>query len=163
MQETNIDQLAPVIPPEAVSFWPPQPGWYVLLFLILILIGFGIFKYVNYKRKNSYRLLAIKEIDNLSSKDPSIAELDLLNTILKATALQGYPRSVVASLHGEEWLNFLDSKATGSNFNEVGDILVNSSFHKAETLEIKSQQWTNLLAMSKYWIKKHKANSKHHG
>ena len=163
MQESTIDQLAPIIPPETVSFWPLQPAWYVLIGLVLILIGLGIYRYLKYRKKNRYRLIALQEIENIKSQDAGGTELIVLNTILKATALQGFPRSAVASLYGEEWLNFLDSTATGSNFQEAGDILVNAAFQKAETLEIKSHQWKNLLDMSKYWIKKHKFINKHHG
>ena len=156
MQETNIDQLAPVIPPETVSFWPPQPGWYVLFGLLLFVLCYALYRYIIHRKKNRYRSIALREVQSLPVQKPDISELILLNRILKATALQGFPRSTVAALYGEEWLHFLDSTAVGSNFKEAGDLLVNSSYHKAETLEIESQQWANLLVISKYWIKKHK-------
>jgi len=38
-----LDQLQPIIQPEPVPFWPPAPGWWVLLALVPLL-GYGLWR-----------------------------------------------------------------------------------------------------------------------
>ena len=40
---SSLDQLQPLISPPPIEFWPPAPGWWLLL-LLLPLIGFGLWK-----------------------------------------------------------------------------------------------------------------------
>ena len=37
---SSLDQLQPLIAPPAVGFWPPAPGWWLLL-LVIPLLGWG--------------------------------------------------------------------------------------------------------------------------
>ncbi|MBI3906822.1 MAG: DUF4381 family protein, partial [Pseudomonas fluorescens] len=40
---SGIDQLQPLISPPPVEFWPPAPGWWLLV-LLVPLIGLGLWK-----------------------------------------------------------------------------------------------------------------------
>ena len=38
---SSLDQLQPLIAPPAIGFWPPAPGWWLLL-LVIPLLGWGL-------------------------------------------------------------------------------------------------------------------------
>ncbi|MGA9700461.1 DUF4381 domain-containing protein, partial [Pseudomonas sp.] len=37
---SSLDQLQPLIAPPAIGFWPPAPGWWLLL-AVIPLLGWG--------------------------------------------------------------------------------------------------------------------------
>ena len=157
VQDVQITNLEPITPPEPVAFWPPQPGWYVVLVLLLILFGYGLYRYTQYKKRNAYRKRALQELEKLSAKTFERGMISDLNTLLKVTALKGYPRNMVAELTGAEWLDFLESTEPKLKFSErPGILLATASYEPPGEIEVDINDWNNLIHMSKTWIKSHK-------
>ena len=157
LQEVKIDNLEPISPPGDIAFWPPQPGWYVVLVILLLLFGYGIFRYTQFRKRNAYRKKALFELERLGTAPFTGDSVSELNHLLKATALQRYPRKQVAGLTGKSWLNFLDNTVSGTHFSESPNtILENVSFTSKQATELTANQWENLVSMSAIWIKKHK-------
>ena len=158
MQDKSIDQLAPIIPPETVSFWPPQPGWYVVLFLLILVLAYLGYRIWKYRRKNAYRKAAMVRLEKLRTENMGKDAIIMVNQLLKATAIAGFDRNEVASLHGDEWLEFLDRSAYMNSFmNEPGRLLANSSFIDMRTVEFKESDQRKIFEISQKWIKDHKA------
>lgn len=40
---SSLEQLQPLMAPPAIGFWPPAPGWWLLL-VLLPLLGFGLWR-----------------------------------------------------------------------------------------------------------------------
>lgn len=40
---SSLDQLQPLMAPPPIGFWPPAPGWWLLL-LMLPLLGLGLWQ-----------------------------------------------------------------------------------------------------------------------
>ena len=40
---SSLDQLQPLITPPPIGFWPPAPGWWLLL-VVLPLLGLGLWQ-----------------------------------------------------------------------------------------------------------------------
>ena len=57
------EQWEPIVPPGEVAFWPPQPGWYVVFALVLILAGYIGYRYWKQHKANRYRRLAKAELE----------------------------------------------------------------------------------------------------
>ena len=107
----SLSRLHDIVEPDAVSFWPPAPGWCVLLG---VLLAFGLaFAWNTYqrRRRNTYRRAALRELARIADE-----HLSLLPALLKRTALAGYPRTSVAMLSGEDWLRFLDATGRTTEF-----------------------------------------------
>ena len=155
MQET-IKGMEPIIPPESVSFWTPQPGWYFVLVLVLGLFGYVVYAYFQYRKRNKYRRIALIELTKLENQPDPAALLPLLNRILKATALAGYPRDEVASLHGKPWLEFLDRTESSCSYTTKGELLADTVYREPTSVEIDAQTFQELLEMGNIWIKKHR-------
>ena len=105
-----LDLLEPVPEPALVSMVPQTAGWIWLGLALLLLLGAGLRAIVGHRRANAYRRAALAELDAAGDDPARIAE------IVRRTALMAFPRREVASVHGEEWLAFLDRTGRGSGF-----------------------------------------------
>lgn len=160
LQDVKVDNLEPITPPEPVSFWPPQPGWYVVIGLLIVLLVYGIYRFVLHKKRNAYRKRALSELEKLNSRKPDRELIADLNTLLKLTALKGYPRTRVAGLTGTSWLEFLEQTGPKSKFSQSpGTLLTQASFVKTDQLELEQNDWAELIRMSRVWITSHKGIS----
>lgn len=100
----SLDRLHDLALPPQVSWWPPAPGWYVLIALALAAAGWLAFRAWKHWRSNAYRRAALKELQSLDTP-AAIAEL------LRRTALAIAPRPVVAELIGPAWPDWLTAES----------------------------------------------------
>lgn len=97
---TSLDRLHDLVLPPAVPWWPPAPGWYALMALVLVTAAWMTFRAWKRWQSNAYRREATRELAALGSA-AAIAEL------LRRTALAIAPRSVIAEKTGAAWLDWL--------------------------------------------------------
>ena len=97
---TSLDRLHDLVLPPAVPWWPPAPGWYVVLALLILISVLTLIRLASRYRANAYRREAARELASLESS-AAIAEL------LRRTALAIAPRSVIAEKTGTAWLDWL--------------------------------------------------------
>lgn len=108
-----LAQLHPLREPPAIGWWPPAPGWWIGLALVLIgLAGLGWLAYRRW-RSNRYRRRALRQLESLrqelAAEPDSQRYAAAVNALLKAAALEAYPRQQVAALSGQEWIEFLNT------------------------------------------------------
>jgi hypothetical protein len=104
----SLQNLHDIIMPPPVSWWPPAPGWYVVLGLLIgCLFVLAIQAFISYRR-NAYRRAAL---DELQSADEGSDKIGFISALLKRTALSAYPREQVASLTGKAWVRWLSEAA----------------------------------------------------
>lgn len=106
--EELLAQLADIKLPEPVSWWPPAPGWWLVL---LLLLGLATLALKAYRRKRSRQLLlrsALAELQRsaLDAND-ALSQLNAVNTVLRRVALFHYSAKQVAGLSGQRWAEFL--------------------------------------------------------
>jgi hypothetical protein len=116
--------------PEAVSLWPPAPGWWVAAGLIVALAV--TLRLVQLRRRRSVTRAALRELDGLErdhQETGDAAEYAVrLSALLRRVALARFPRNVVASLHGAFWVDFL-SRASAFGFpSEVVEAMERAVF-----------------------------------
>ena len=100
----SLQNLHDIIVSTPVPFWPPAPGWILLLGLFIMLASFLLFRAVIRYHRNAYRRAALAEL-RLAADGPE--PLPLIASLLKRTALVAYRREQVASLTGETWISWL--------------------------------------------------------
>lgn len=98
--------------PDPISIWPLAPGWYLLISLICISI---ITTFIILWQSRSHRRVQKQALQLLESYKKSYAQeansqktCALVNELLKKVAMFYYPRSHIAALSGEKWINFLN-------------------------------------------------------
>lgn len=101
---TSLARLHDLVLPPAVPWWPPAPGWYVVLALLIIISVLILIRLASRYHANAYRREAARELASLKSS-AAIAEL------LRRTALAIAPRSVIAEKTGTAWLDWLTAQS----------------------------------------------------
>jgi len=148
-------QWEPIIPPDEVAFWPPQPGWYAVL-LLLMAVGIYLgYRYARRRKANHYRRLALTELDRMKVDEPDLNEL---NHLLKAVAIKTYGRETVAGLHGKSWLEFLNRSSPKSQISKSFEQIGFGFYTSEDKNSIPSDQWTDLIQTAMVWTKSHKTS-----
>ncbi len=98
--------------PQAIGWWPLAPGWWVLI--VLAVIGLGYLLYRAYRKWcwNAARRIALAELARVkgeyaSGMDAVTLAIEL-SELLRRTMLAYAPRAEVARLTGQRWLQWLD-------------------------------------------------------
>ena len=106
--------------PDAVSWWPPAPGWWLLLGLVALLVFVALRRWRRGRGRRAAVCRARRELAAIRQAfklRPDRADLvKALSALLRRLAMSLYGRREAAALTGEGWLAFLDQKAGGHEF-----------------------------------------------
>ncbi len=127
-----LAQLKDIYLPAPVGWWPLAPGWYILfVFLVSLIIVASFIAYKRYlnARAKKHALVLLQSYVHQYEKDRNVQLASAhISELLKRVALVYFPRSKVASIHGKEWINFLNSTSKGLNFETVNYLLLETPF-----------------------------------
>lgn len=145
--------------PDGISWWPPAPGWWVLVGLIVITI---ILVMQLYKKRQARRYSAV----NLAKQELLVLREAYLNhndgkqlvielsVLLRRLSISIFKREDTAGLTGEAWLGHLNKPMEGSPFSsDVGRLLCEAPYRKTvEVNEIESlfklcEDWVSEVAI----------------
>ena len=148
-------QLRDIHLPTPISWWPPAPGWWVLLGL-LVLCFLSIFMFRRIRKRRSVRVAALKALITISSdfeaQEDTQALVKALSVLLRRICLSYFPRTEVAGLTGEAWLHFLDDcldwqNAPGRFSSDTGRVLITAPYQPNASVDGEK-----LLALCSTWI-----------
>ncbi|MCH1447011.1 MAG: DUF4381 domain-containing protein [Luminiphilus sp.] len=143
--EDLIQQLAPLRTPDPIGFWPLAPVWWVVIGLLVIALSFLCFQLLKRYQRDSYRREALKWLSELQEAN---SDVQALSGALKATALNAYEATSVASLSDESWPNFLRESCSKLS----GDALdVLSRVHAPNPGVVSALDWRD----AALWVKYH--------
>jgi len=160
-----LDQLHPLVLPEAVGAWPPAPGWWLLLILIPAL-AYGAWRGRHLLPRKAprpsdeqpldpLRQAALEELARMPKPydgAPAGAWLQQINGLLKRLCRNHYPYSQSHTLNGRKWLAFLDNRCPAAGLTRWM-ILVEGAYKPECKLDDKA---INGLTQSvDTWIRKH--------
>lgn len=153
----NLHGIEEVHLPEAVSWMPQTIGWKVLALLLLLLCCLVAYRQINAWWQNRYRREALKQLAELEAAGDTYTLMSCLPRLLKATALQCFPRQDIASLSGDDWLQFLSEHYPGPSFNDpLGKQLISIAYQNPQHWTAKQDDVNALVARVRCWIKKHR-------
>lgn len=146
---SELDKLRDVHLPPPLDWWSVAPGWYLLGFMIVIALaslGYLLHRYSIQGRpkRHALQLLAKYQRANANSQ----ISCALISELLKRVALAYYPRSQVAKLQGQAWLDFLNSTGKGVDFNPVRTQLLERPYQPPHPDDLQ-----NLYECARIWIK----------
>lgn len=163
---SSLDQLQPLMAPPPIGFWPPAPGWWLLLLVMLPLLGLGLWqlrRFIPAKRitdrseqpLDPVRLAALAELARLPKPydgAPAGAWLQQLNGLLKRLCRNHYPYSQSHTLNGRKWLAFLDNRCPAAGLTRWM-VLVEGAYKPECKLDDKAI--AGLTQAVEIWIRKH--------
>jgi hypothetical protein len=122
--------------PEVVSWWPLAPGWYVVIAVLLVLFLYLLRLYLKRRSRGAARRHALRQLANLTAEfeqhGNAVAFSSEMSELLRRTMLAYAPRSEVAGLTGEAWLDWLDRDLDQPRFRgETGRKLLELPYRRA--------------------------------
>lgn len=98
--------------PDAISWWPLAPGWWVVIAVALFALGYLLRIWLRTRARGAARRYALQQLEMLvqayeQHKDLVAFGADA-SALLRRTMLAYAPRQDVAGLTGEAWLQWLD-------------------------------------------------------
>jgi len=150
-----LEQLRDIHLPEPVSWWPPAPGWWLLVAVVLA-VGAGFLLARKHVRQGRYRRTALAGLQAaykaLGSTDDRRLFLEETSALLRRVAIQAYGRQEVAALTGMKWLAFLDRTGGTDQFSS-GPGAVLADGHYRPRAEVDSDQ---VFTLAQKWIQEHR-------
>ena len=147
-----LAQLKDIHLPASVGWWPLAPGWYILLGFLFVLIGFialvSYRRYLNARAKKQAFVLLQSYITQYEKDRNTQLASARISELLKRVALVYFSREEVASIHGQEWVNFLNETSKGLDFKAVKSMLLDSPYRPSEPINLAP-----LITLAELWIK----------
>ena len=118
-----LDQLPPMVLPEAIGWWPLAIGWWlVIVFCLLATLAISLYCIRRYKNRALKRAATAEHLQlyklYLQTND-SYHYITQCNQLLRRFCLQQFPELPCASLSGDAWLVQLDKLAEKTLFQSA--------------------------------------------
>ena len=157
-----LEMLRDIQMPAAVAWWPPAPGWWVLLAVALIVFLGWRFRW--HERWRRFRrppqdaavessAAALREIER--ARTAFVASGDFhalaaaLSVLLRRVSLHFAPRGEVAALTGESWLAWLDAQTQGEDFSSGPGRALTEAPYRAAAVAVGGEA---LLGVCEKWV-----------
>lgn len=133
--------------PLPIPLTPQTPGWIVLgaaaLIALVVMVRWALRRH----RAEAYRRAALRELVQAGDNPEAVA------SILRRTALAGFPRGDVAALAGTDWLAFLDRTFPGKGFaSGPGQVLASAPYRPHEPAPGAAR-------LAQDWVRHHSRNA----
>lgn len=157
-----LQNLQELTLPDTLLLFPLAVAWYFFgVGLLLVLLWQGCRRYQNYKA-NAYRRLALQQLGSLIKQldQKQVTPRDCLvelRLLLKATALQVFPRQQVAALEGMAWRDFLNATTSQPLFATACDELVGTTVYSPEFIPAP-EQLTDFSRRIECWVLQHEVS-----
>jgi len=153
-----LDQLRDIHLPEAISWWPPAPGWWILALASCALLAWLLRSlYRRYQAKH-YRRQALVQLQQLQTGTDAQEQLRALFVVLKQTANCAYPNRQPSSLAIEPFVDFLRFSCEKAVFGQ-SKLELQSLLYAQQTGE-QSANLESLFEDASTWIKDHTTDDK---
>ena len=154
--EQELTKLRDIHLPEAInSWWPIAIGLQVMVvFLIIGLIIGLIWIYYVYKHSSAkrYALKKVRVLKKQYDQGMSIQPISMeISLLLRHCAQIYFPQSNIYSLHGQAWIDFLNSTSHGLNFNDIAYEI--SILPYQESAQSPSEHHKLLLIQVQQWLR----------
>lgn len=104
--------------PAAIGWWPPAPGWWILLAVLCAASAFALWRYRSHFRERAALRALRRAREALDSGEIPVECVQRISMVVRRFAMSVAAGEPVAGLTGERWLRFLDSRWDRNAFAE---------------------------------------------
>jgi hypothetical protein len=125
--------------PEAVGWWPLAPGWWLLMAVVVVTLGWLLRAWLRRHAQAAARRKALRQLEESRSAyayhgNPVTLGAEV-SELLRRTMLAYAPRAEVAGLTGDAWLAWLDRDLDEPRFREgAGRILLELPYRNPQAV-----------------------------
>lgn len=143
--------------PEPVSLMPSTPGWWVLLFALIGLFAWGLWRRRQRYLSDRYRRDALAQLSGIKQRlaggtQEAVRELAPL---IRATAIAACGRDLVSGLEGDAYAAALAELYPGQDRLPVADL---QRLAYAPLEEVGGMDVDGMISELERWIRQHKAD-----
>jgi hypothetical protein len=103
--------------PGAIGWWPPAPGWWILLAVVVGLAVLAFLRHRSHFRERAALRALKRTLERLAEGAEPAHCLQQVSMIVRRFAMSVAERAdAVAGLTGERWLKYLDSRWSRGEF-----------------------------------------------
>lgn len=142
--------LRDIHPPASPEPWPPAPGWWLLLALVVVALAALGVRTWRALRARARRRRILAELTGLGAAARGAELAGAVSALLKRVALSRFQRAEVAPLTGLAWLDFLDRHGGAGRFaGGPGRVLAEGPYAPAPDLDPQA-----LLDLAGAWVRR---------
>ena len=150
-QLQNADTLRDIHLPDAVSWWPPAIGWWILVVLFFLAIYFipKLYRHFTFKPLNKVANIAFQQVINDFQKHNNAAQLiQETSKLLRQICMSYTGRESSAQLTGDNWIASLNALTSEDYFSsDVSQLIISAPYQK--NIDIDPQI---LITATQHWI-----------
>jgi len=147
--------------PDAVSWWPLAPGWWIVIALLLLLsLSVVLWRYL--RKQGQLRRDASLELKQIvaeyKKRDNARQLINQLSMLLRRLCVSAHPHYASAGLTGVAWLQFLDEIHRKKNKPKIrrfstpsGELLITVPYNNSK--KISQNDVNALIAMCQDWVR----------
>jgi hypothetical protein len=138
--------------PGAIGWWPPAPGWWILLAMIMAVAVLAFLRYRSHFRERAALRALKRTLERLAEGAEPTHCLQQISMIVRRFAMSMSERGdAVAGLTGERWLKYLDSRWDRAEFGRgVGRALAFAPY--VPPGRIRAAEVATLGGLSVEWV-----------
>lgn len=137
--------------PEAINWWPPAMGWWLLPVFLILLILAARYGYKRMRQKTAVKTAKVL-LTQIRQQHPNDEQtLSALSALLRRTAISTDSRDKVAALHGRAWLHYLDHSLSDTPFSQgIGQCLADAHYRPSQP---EDTDLDALFSLCERWLK----------
>ncbi|MEM1402898.1 MAG: DUF4381 domain-containing protein [Pseudomonadota bacterium] len=146
--EAIVGLLEPLRSPDAVPFWPPAPGWWVLGALWLALLTYALFRLWQRHQRGAALREARAEIERIAASSMTTERCcSEVAALQRRVALHLGERRVMASMVGRDWADALNKLASDDSSYFSEEVV---ALHYAPTVSDEARELA--VASTRRWL-----------
>lgn len=152
-----LAQLKDIHLPEAVGWWPPAPGWWLLALLALLVFSYLVRLLVRSYRNNCYRREALTCLETIERQgsESTTSQCHALLTLLRRTAKTAYPGLGLESELVPDMLHRLNRGCRKPVFEEMLRHTLRDQLYRPDP-SLPEACLKKLTEGTRRWIKQHR-------
>ena len=157
-QQDPLAQLRDIHLAGEPSWWPLAPGWWIVIVLSLLALYFSWKWYVKAKTRRLPAKITLQKLESVfhqwQADNDDRQYLTQANTTIKQFCMHLFGRQQIASLHSDNWLDFLQQQSSSTLSHETLSTLGKARYQshiEADVAGIHKQLCS--------WIQKNKSSS----